>query len=98
MKIKFCDEYDTAIIEVSKFELGLIIGTHFGDRYGNHGDAFSKELIEKEYDLHSFRDAKRIIKVAHENKRAVIKLLQEVSEDFKKRLEFLAPEINKDLK
>lgn len=55
MIIEYIDEYDTAIVKVDRRELGLILGKSFGDRYGNHGPAFSKNLIGVEYRLSHLR-------------------------------------------
>jgi len=94
VKIKFCDDYNTAVIEVSKGELGLIIGGSFGDRYGNHGRAFNnKDLCDKEFDLSKLRESQSKIKITHELKRDTIKKLKEMIELVDKGINFGVPEL-----
>ena len=96
MRIDYCDEYDNAIVRVNKYELSLILGHKLGDRYGNQGMAFNKNLIGKEFDLRVLEKTRHAIKVAHESKDSISEKLQLLSDTLVRDVNFYIPEINKD--
>lgn len=93
MKIDYCDEYDNAIIRVTKSELGLIIGCSFGDGYGNMGLRFSSSLIGKVFDLEKLKDTKQSIQIAHELKKRVAIDLRYMADEIEKKINFSIPEL-----
>jgi hypothetical protein len=88
MKIKFCDEYDTVVVELSKKELGLILMKKFGDKYGNGGDFFGSRLIGKEYSLDALESNVSAFKVAHELKRSISNELRAIAEVIERKINF----------
>lgn len=95
MKIDYCDEYNHAVIRVTKDELELILGRKFGDKYGNDGCAFNNKLIGKDFDLNVLREAKRSIKIAHELKNKMARDLRGIADDIVQKIEFSMPEIER---
>ena len=96
MKIDYCDEYDNVIVRLNKWELSLITGYTFGDRYGNQGKAFNKDLIGKEFDLRALEETRHAIKVAHEFKDLISEKLVFLSDTLVKDINFFTPEITKE--
>lgn len=96
MEIKYCDEYNTAIVELDKRELGIITGIKFEDIYGNAERNFSEALIGKKFDIRSIEKTMRTIHIAHELKARTATSLREMAERIESTVNFSLPETGEE--
>jgi hypothetical protein len=81
MQIEYCDEHDNVIVKMNKDELSFITGIRFGDRYGNCGKKFSKDLIGKEFDLDEMMDKSRQLQTLAEAKDYIAKRMRQCADE-----------------
>ncbi len=80
MKIEYVDEHNLCIVKMDRTELGIITLTRFGDKYGNNGERFSKDLIGKEYDLLQLSEKLFDLKVMIECKNQILQKLDQIKQ------------------